>query len=64
MAAKVEHKPSSMLLMNFMLDAPNPSDAMIYKRDLSINLHGLDILTDQAPKHIPVASLGEVLGVY
>ena len=64
MAAKVEHKPSSMLLMNFMLDAPNPSDAMIYKRDLSVNLHGWDIMTEQAPKHIPVASLGEVLGVY
>jgi hypothetical protein len=50
--------------MNAMLDAPNPSDAMPYKRDLAVNLHGWDILTDQAPDHIPVASLGEVLGVY
>lgn len=64
MAEKMKSHPSAMVMMNVMLDAPHPGDAMIGTRDLSVNMHTpIDIITDQMPRHVLPPSMFEYVGL-
>lgn len=53
MAAKLKDKPTAMVMMNMMMDIPNPSEAMPWNADLSYKFHDpFDILFDQTPEFI------------
>lgn len=53
MAAKLKDKPTAMVMMNMLMDAPNPSEAMPWNADLSYKFHDpFDILFNQAPEFI------------
>ncbi len=64
MIEKVKDSPTSMLLMDLLVDMPNPTDSMPWNKDLTYTMNGpLDIALDGTERHILPPSTLEILGL-
>ena len=64
MVAKLKDKPSAMIMMDLMMDVPNPSEVMPWNVDLGYKFHDpFDILFDETPKFILTPATLRVTGL-
>lgn len=64
MAHKLKNRPTAMLGMDLLLDMPNPSDAMVWNKDMMYNVYDpIDILFDKTRQNLMPPSLLENLGL-